>query len=222
MAIYLTLIFDALKAVLLLPVHKATLATQVKMNETMQENIQENLKKTMEEIMSKMDERMTATQTKMDGKLKELTETMEKTQMEPREEMMQSAEEHHEVPNEDAVVIPVRIRKRRHRGRMEAAGRRLEPKELNRRDRGSRKKLAAACRKASRRATVAWCKRNVFRKSWTCGFYGLRKEVTASRKMVTRCERHRQKVAQRSLQEGHSSVDVGEARNTVWEERTQP
>jgi hypothetical protein len=79
-----------------------------------------------------------------------------------------------------------------------AAGRRLEPNELNRGDRGFRKKLAAACRKASHRATVAWIKRNVFRKSWTCGFYGLRKEMAASRKMVTRCERHRQKVAQRS------------------------
>jgi hypothetical protein len=56
-----------------------------------QENIQENLKKTMEEILSKMEERMTATQAKTDGKLKELTDTTEKTQAEPTEEMMQSA-----------------------------------------------------------------------------------------------------------------------------------
>jgi hypothetical protein len=133
---------------------------------------------------------MTATQAKTDVKLKELTE--------PREETMQSAEEHHVVPREDAVVIPVRGRKRRHRGRKEAAGRHGEPMELNRGDCRSRKKLTAACRKASCRATVAWRKRNVFRKSWTCGYCGLRKEVTASRKMVTRCERHRRKVAQRS------------------------
>jgi hypothetical protein len=51
---------------------------------------------------------------------------------------------------------------------------------------------------------VAWRRRNVFRKSWTCGYCGLRKEVTASRKKVTRCARHRhevqneEKVAQRS------------------------
>jgi hypothetical protein len=123
-----------------------------------------------EQWKAKMDERMTMTQARTDGKLKEPTETMEKTQTEPKgEEMMQSAEEHHEVPDEDAVEAPVRIRKRRHRGRKEAAGRRLEPKELNRGDRGSRKKLAPACRKASHRATVAWIKRNVFRKSWTCG-----------------------------------------------------
>jgi hypothetical protein len=155
----------------------------------------EERKVKIDEMFARMDrkaspERMTATQAKTDVKLKELTE--------PRGEMMQSAEEYQQVPNEDAVVIPVRIRKRRHRGRKEAAGRRLEPKELNRVDRGSRKKLAAACRKVSRRATVAWLKRNVFRKSWTCGYCGLRKEVTASRKMVTHCGGHRRKVAQRS------------------------
>jgi hypothetical protein len=151
----------------------------------------------MDAVLSKMDERIAAIQGKTDMKLEELTE--------PREEMMQSAEEHHEVPDEGAVEAPVRIRKRRHKGRKETAGRRLEPKGLNRGDRGSRKKLAAACRKASHRATVAWIKRNVFRKSWTCEFYGLRKEVTAPRKEVTaprkevtRCERHRRKVAQRS------------------------
>jgi hypothetical protein len=115
---------------------------------------------------------------------------MEKTQTKPREEMMQFAEEHHVVPDEDAVEAPVRIRKRRHRGRKEAAGRRLQPKELNRGDRGSQKKLAAACRKASHRATVAWIKRNVFRKSWTCGNYGLRKEVATSIGKVARCARH--------------------------------
>jgi hypothetical protein len=108
-----------------------------------------------------MDERMTATQVKTDVKLKKLTE--------PREEMMQSAEEQQQVSREDAVAIPVRGRKRRDRRRKQAAGRRGEPKELNRGDCGSRKKLTAACRKAFRRATVAWRKRNVFRKSWTCG-----------------------------------------------------
>jgi hypothetical protein len=113
---------------------------------------------------------------------------------EPREEMMQSTEEHQVVPREDAIVIPVRGRKRRHRGQKEAAGRRGEPKELTRGDRGSRKKLAAACRKAFRHATVAWRKRNVFRKSWTCGYCGLRKEVTASKEKGTHCARHRRKV----------------------------
>jgi hypothetical protein len=38
---------------------------------------------------------------------------------------------------------------------------------------------------------VAWRKRNVFRKSWTRGNCGLRKEVTAVGKKVTRCAGHR-------------------------------
>jgi hypothetical protein len=150
----------------------------------------EEMRADREQWKAKMDERMTATQVKSDGKLKELTE--------PREEMMQPAEEHQQVPREDAVVIPVRGRKRRHRGRKQAAERRGKPKELNRGDHGFKKKLAATCRKASRRATVAWLKRNVFRKSWIHGNCGPRKEVTASIKKVTRCERHRHKVAQRS------------------------
>jgi hypothetical protein len=62
------------------------------------------------EMFAKMDrkaspERMTATQAKTDGKLKELTETIEETQTEPRVEMMQSAEEHQEVPRDDAVMF---------------------------------------------------------------------------------------------------------------------
>jgi hypothetical protein len=112
---------------------KAMLATQVKMNKTkedmktMQQYIQENLKKTMEEML-------TATQAKTDVKLKELTE--------PREELMQSVEEHQQVPREDAVVILVKRRKRRHRGREEAAGRNGEPNKLTQGDCGSRKKLS--------------------------------------------------------------------------------
>jgi hypothetical protein len=52
-----------------------------------------------EEMLSKMDEWIAAIQGKTDVKLEELTES--------REEMMQSAEEHHEVPDEDAVEAPV-------------------------------------------------------------------------------------------------------------------
>jgi hypothetical protein len=107
--------------------------------------------------------------------------------------MMQSVGEHQEVPREEAAVIPVRGRKRRHRGRKQAAGRCGEPKELTQGDCGSRKKLAAGCRKASHRATVAWRKRNVFRKSWTHGNCGPRKEVTAAGRKITRCTGHRHK-----------------------------
>jgi hypothetical protein len=95
---------------------------------------------------------------------------IEKT--EPESGMMQSVTEHQEVPKEDAAVMPVKGLRKQRRGRKQAAGRREEPKELNRGICGSREKLAAACRKVSRHATVAWRKRNILRKSWTqrsCG-----------------------------------------------------
>jgi hypothetical protein len=97
---------------------KVTLATKEEMRADREQRRAE-----MEEILAKMEERMTA---KTDVKLRELTE--------PREELMQSAEEHQVVPNEDAVVIPVRRWKKRHRGRKEAARRHGEPKEVNRGD----------------------------------------------------------------------------------------
>jgi hypothetical protein len=95
-----------------------------------------------------------------------------------------------EVPNEDAVVKPVEGRKKRHRAKKQAAGRRGEPKKLTRGDCGSRMKLAAACRKGSCHATVAWRKK-IFRKSWTQRNCGLQKEVTASMRKITRCAGHR-------------------------------
>jgi hypothetical protein len=61
--------------------------------------------------------------------------------------MMQSAEEHQDVPNEDVAVMPVGEPRKRRRGRKLIAERRGEPKELNRGNHGSRRKLAAACRR---------------------------------------------------------------------------
>jgi hypothetical protein len=93
----------------------------------------------------------------------EATETdTEKTESYPG--MMQSVAEHQVSPKEDAVVKPVKGRKKRHRSRKPTAGRRGEPKELTRSDCGSGKKLAAACRKVSSYATVAWSKINLSRK----------------------------------------------------------
>jgi hypothetical protein len=67
-----------------------------------------------------------------------------------------------EAPVEDAVLKPVKGRKKRHRGQKQAAERCEEPNELTRGIFGSRRKLAAACRKVSRRATVARRRRDVF------------------------------------------------------------
>jgi hypothetical protein len=78
--------------------------------------------------------------------------------------MMQSVAEHQVALKEDAIVKPVKGRKKRLRGRKPAAERRVEPKELTRGDFGSGRKLGAACRKVSICATVAWRKRNLLRK----------------------------------------------------------
>jgi hypothetical protein len=72
-----------------------------------------------------------------------------------------------EVPNEDAVEKLVNGRKRRHRGKKQAAERCEEPEELTRGICGSQRKLAATCRKVSRRATVARRRRDTFKNERT-------------------------------------------------------
>jgi hypothetical protein len=82
---------------------------------------------------------------------------IEKTVPDP--EMMQSVEEHQEIPREDAIVKPTKGRRKRRRGRKSTAGRRGEPKELTRGNCESLRKLAVACMKVSRHAKVAWRKK---------------------------------------------------------------
>jgi hypothetical protein len=95
--------------------------------------------------------------------------------------------EHRDVPKEDAIVISVKGRKKRQRDGHQAAGRRVEPKELTRGDCGSQRKLAAACRKVSRRVAVARSRRNIFGKLRAQGNCGPRKELAAAGREVTRC-----------------------------------
>jgi hypothetical protein len=106
---------------------------------------------------------------------------------------MQSIKEHQEIPKEDAAVMPVGGPRKQRRGRKQAAGQHEEPRELNRGICESRKKLAPACRKVSRRATVTCDRVNVFRKILTDGNCGLQKEVTAAGMKITRCAGHRRK-----------------------------
>jgi hypothetical protein len=110
---------------------------------------------------------------------------MEVTELEANPEEMESEWEHREVPKEDAVVKTVEGRKKGHRIRKQAAGRCGEPKEPTRVDCGSRRKLAAACRKMSRRVEVARRKKNIFRKIRTQGNCGLQKELTAAGRRMT-------------------------------------
>jgi hypothetical protein len=116
----------------------------------------------------------------------ETAASQEGTKTEPEPGTMQSMEEHQEIPKEKAVVKPIKGRKKRHRDRKPAAGRRGEPDELTRGDCGSGKKLAAACKKITHRATVAWRKRNVLRKTVTQGNCGPRSTLTAAGIMMTR------------------------------------
>jgi hypothetical protein len=95
----------------------------------------------------------------------EKTEARLEGKEEPASVEMKPEVAQQEVPREDAAVMPVRGLRKQRRGRRQAAGRREEPEKLNRGICGSREKLAAACRKVSRRATVAWRRRNVLTKS---------------------------------------------------------
>jgi hypothetical protein len=103
--------------------------------------------------------------------------------------MMQSIAEHKVAPKEEAVVKPVKGRKKRLRGRKPAAGRRGGLKELTRSDCGSGKKLAASCRKMSSCAAVAWRKRNLlgtFGTQENCGPH--KKLTTAGRRKGPECK----------------------------------
>jgi hypothetical protein len=85
----------------------------------------------------------------------------EKTEPDPE---MKTVAENQEVPKVEAAVESSGTMKKRHTSRHLAVGRRGEPEGLNRGYCGSRRKLAAACRKVSRSRAVARRKRNVFRK----------------------------------------------------------
>jgi hypothetical protein len=112
----------------------------------------------------------------------ETAASQEATKTEPDPGKMQSVEEHQEIPKQEAAVMPVGGLRKRRRDRNLAAGRRQKPK---RRIRASRR-LTVACRKTTRRATVAWRKRNVFRRIGTQGNCGPRKRLTAAGIKMTR------------------------------------
>jgi hypothetical protein len=109
----------------------------------------------------KMEEIVEAFLTKI-GVIREKTTTCDEAteKTEPGPDMMQSAEEHQDVPREEAAVMPVRgLRKRRRVWKL-AAERRQKPKEATRGHCGSRRRVTVAGKRTSRHATVAWGKRN--------------------------------------------------------------
>jgi hypothetical protein len=112
-------------------------------------------------------------------------------------EMMQSAEEHQDVPSEDVIVRPVKGLKKRRRGQKSTAGRHREPKELTQGYYGSRRKVTVAGKRTPRHATVAWLKSKLFRRSGIQENFGPRKELTAAGIRMTHC-------AQALLRKGRS------------------
>jgi hypothetical protein len=94
-----------------------------------------------------------------------------------------------EVLVEDSVVKPVKGRKRRHRGKKKAVERCGEPEEPTRGICGFRSKLAAACRKVSRRATVTRRRRDAIKNERTQD--GCQRRLAAARRGTS----HRVEVA---------------------------
>jgi hypothetical protein len=111
----------------------------------------------------------------------------EATETEPKPGMMQSIEEHQEIPKEDAAVMPVRGPRKLHRVCNLATECCQKMRERTRGNSGSRRKSAAACRKVSRNAKVAWGKRNLIRKIQTLEKCGQRMEFAAARIRINRC-----------------------------------
>jgi hypothetical protein len=144
-----------------------------------------------EDLLTKMKEDRKADKEDLLARMDAMFETYKKRIMatkktEKNPGMTQSIEEHQDVPNEDVTVMPVKGLKKRRRVWKSTAERRGEPKELNQGNCGSRRKLDAACRKVSHRATVAWRKRKLFRKSETRGYCDSRKGVTVADRRTSR------------------------------------
>jgi hypothetical protein len=99
--------------------------------------------------------------------------------------MMQSVEQHPEIPKGEAAVMLVRELRKRLRVWNLAAERHHKRKERTRGKSGSRRKSAAACRKVSRCAKVAWQKRKLVRRIGTQENCGPRKELSPAGIRVT-------------------------------------
>jgi hypothetical protein len=145
---------------------------------------QENLKRMMAEMM-------TANQAKTDVKLKELTETAEKTRLEreepisadmkachevteadiekiePNPGMMQSAGEHQEVPKREVAVMVIGGLRKWHMDRIQAAECSQKLKEETQGYCGTQRRATIAGRRVTHCEGVAWLRRSVVRKDCT-------------------------------------------------------
>jgi hypothetical protein len=122
--------------------------------------------------------------------------------------MMQSAEEHQDAVSEYVAVPPVQGLKKRHRGRKSTAEGRGEQKKGPRGYYESRGKVTVAGKRTSRHATVAWRKRNLFRRNGTKEYCGSWRIFATARKGMDRCEG----IARRGVHDGkrYGQVNVGQ------------
>jgi hypothetical protein len=148
---------------------------------SVQAKMETNRKAYHEEMMAMVD----AYHERMMAYLGKTEADTEKTEPDPG--MMQSTEEHQEIPKGEAAVMQVGEPRKLRRVRSLAAERRQKRKERTRGNRGSRRKSAAACRKVSRCARVAWHRKSVVRKIGTQENCGPRKEFAAAGIRATRC-----------------------------------
>jgi hypothetical protein len=99
---------------------------------------------------------MTAAIQYVQSELDETTACNEATETGPNPGMIQFTEKRQEIPKGEAAVMQVGEPRKRRRVQNPAVESRQKRKDRSRRNRGSRRKSAATCRKVSRRAKMAW------------------------------------------------------------------
>jgi hypothetical protein len=134
--------------------------------DTNQARMEESLKEEMRLTVSAIKERMEATghsiRSERDGKTQDQSENVTERQEIPKEgpavtrlEFEEQGHKEWESGVERRMVPPEEIAVKSSTTKKRPRGRRVKPTKLTRGDWGSQGKLAAACRKVSRRATVA-------------------------------------------------------------------
>jgi hypothetical protein len=183
---------------------------------SMQAKMDANIKVYHEEMMAMVD----AYHERMMACLRKTEADTEKTEHDPG--MMQSVEEHQESSKEETTLMPVRGLRKRCRDRNLAAGRRQKPKRRIQVSCESRSRLTIAGKMTTHCATVAWRKRNIFRKTGTQRICGPQKRLTAARINMTcharvawRRENFIRKVCTRAKDE-RVTQRVGLLRKNLW------
>jgi hypothetical protein len=176
-------------------------ANQAKMDTEMKTN-QEMLAKMetkMDINLKKMTPTVGAFQEKMDAWIANMRDDQKGTMSsqvtteacldskEPNLEDMESEVERQEASTEEATVKSSGTMMKWHRRWHLVAGRWGEPKELTQGDCGSKRNLAAACRKVSHCAAVVRRKGNVIRKFCTQGNFEPWKELATASRKITCC-----------------------------------